>query len=160
MVSQALLLSPFPVYSHPASSRRQIPVISGSGVSCKAWEWNAKRGKNRMPTVSCSGQQSSDVQKKRKVVEHLCLLKAKRDLSDEEEKDMLDYLYTTQYQMRGILAVSLGRLSDQNVEDYSHAVFLRFQRRKDLDKFYHSTFYSEVLKEHVTPYCHVCPEMD
>lgn len=46
----------------------------------------------------------------RKVVEHICLIKAKEDLSEEQEKDMLDYLYTTQYQMRGIVAISLGDL--------------------------------------------------
>lgn len=44
----------------------------------------------------------------RKVVEHICLLKAKPNLSEEEENNMLDYLYTSQYQMRGIVAVSLG----------------------------------------------------
>lgn len=44
----------------------------------------------------------------RKVVEHVCLLKAKDDLSEEEENDMLDYLYTTQYQMGGVVAISLG----------------------------------------------------
>lgn len=43
-------------------------------------------------------------------MEHICLLKAKVDLSEEEENDMLDFLYTTQYQMGGILAVSLGEL--------------------------------------------------
>jgi hypothetical protein len=41
-------------------------------------------------------------------VEHIILLRAKPNISDAEEKDMLDYLYTSQYQMRGILAVSLG----------------------------------------------------
>lgn len=49
----------------------------------------------------------------RKVVEHISLLKAKVDLSEEEEKDMLDYLYTTQYQMSGILSISLGKLAFQ-----------------------------------------------
>lgn len=44
----------------------------------------------------------------RGVVEHICLIRAKEDLSEEQEKDMLDYLYTTQYQMRGIIAISLG----------------------------------------------------
>ncbi|MCI48032.1 hypothetical protein A2U01_0069275, partial [Trifolium medium] len=44
---------------------------------------------------------------RRKVVEHICLLNAKEDLSEEEENDMLDYLYTTQYQMGGIIAISL-----------------------------------------------------
>lgn len=48
------------------------------------------------------------------MVEHICLVKAKDDLSEEEEKDMLDFLYTTQYQMRGIVAMSLGDIfSDQ-----------------------------------------------
>lgn len=46
----------------------------------------------------------------RKVVEHICLFKAKKGLSEEEEKDMLDYLYTSQYQMGGIVAISLGEL--------------------------------------------------
>lgn len=41
-------------------------------------------------------------------MEHLCLLRAKEDLSDEQEKDMLDYLYTSQYHMAGIVAISLG----------------------------------------------------
>ena len=41
-------------------------------------------------------------------MEHICLLKTKDNLTDEEEKVMLDYLYTTQYQMRGIVAISLG----------------------------------------------------
>lgn len=45
---------------------------------------------------------------RRKVFEHISLLKAKENISEEEENDMLDYLYTTQYQMKGIVAVSLG----------------------------------------------------
>jgi hypothetical protein len=51
-------------------------------------------------------------------VEHIILLRAKPDISDAEEKDMLDYLYTSQYQMRGILAVSLGEglISTSTVE--------------------------------------------
>lgn len=46
----------------------------------------------------------------RKIVEHITLVKAKEGLSDEEEKDMLDYIYTSQYQMGGIVAISLGEL--------------------------------------------------
>lgn len=41
-------------------------------------------------------------------MEHVSLLKAKKGLSDVEEKDMLDYLYTSQYQMGGVVAISLG----------------------------------------------------
>lgn len=41
-------------------------------------------------------------------MEHVCLLQAKEDLSEEDEKDMLDHLYTTQYQMGGVVAISIG----------------------------------------------------
>ncbi|KAI3707030.1 hypothetical protein L6452_25192 [Arctium lappa] len=102
---------------------------------------------------------STSPENTRKVVEHICLLKAKVDLSDADEKDMLDFLYTCQYQMRGVLAISLGelcygRISYQNLESYTHAVFMRFQKREDLAKFYENPFYLGVLKDHVTPYCH------
>ncbi|GFQ01331.1 hypothetical protein PHJA_002277000 [Phtheirospermum japonicum] len=67
---------------------------------------------------------------------------------------MLDHLYTTQYQMRGIIAISLGRISDENSEQYTHAIFMRFHTKEDLDKFYENPLYVGVLKEHVMPYCH------
>ncbi|KAJ8449286.1 hypothetical protein Cgig2_002418 [Carnegiea gigantea] len=89
----------------------------------------------------------------RKIVEHIFLLKAKKDLSEQEEKDMLDYLYTSQYHMGGIVAISLGRTSDQNPENYTHAVYMRFQKKDDLVKFYENPMYLRVLKEHVTPHC-------
>ncbi|KAL1216986.1 Stress-response A/B barrel domain-containing protein UP3 [Cardamine amara subsp. amara] len=97
---------------------------------------------------------SSKSKKTRKVVEHVCLLKAKENLSEEEEKDMLDYLYTCQYQMRGIVAISVGCIGDRNNEDYTHGLFMRFQRKQDLDKFYENPFFLKVLNEHVTPFCH------
>ncbi|XP_071707904.1 stress-response A/B barrel domain-containing protein UP3 [Rutidosis leptorrhynchoides] len=105
---------------------------------------------------SSSEEQNSGItaEATRKVVEHICLLKAKPDLSDKDEKDMLDFLYTCQYQMRGILAISLGRISYENVDGYTHAVFMRFQNKEDLSKFYEHPFYLGVLKDHVTPYCH------
>ncbi|KAF4369276.1 hypothetical protein F8388_022932 [Cannabis sativa] len=98
--------------------------------------------------VSASLEQnsSSNVIKKRKVVEHLCLLKANDNLSEEKENHMLDYLYTTQYQMGGILSISLGRISNQSNENYTHAVYVRFQRKDDLVKFYEKSFYLGVLK--------------
>ncbi|KAL7160159.1 hypothetical protein ABFS83_01G075300 [Erythranthe nasuta] len=111
--------------------------------------------KEKMAVVSASGEGNlgTGVQKKRKVIEHICLVKAKEDLSEEQENDMLDYLYTTQYQMRGIIAISLGRLSE-NPEQYTHAIFMRFQTKEDLAKFYENPFYMRVLEEHVNPYCH------
>lgn len=55
-------------------------------------------------------------------MEHVCLLKAKESLlSEEKEKDMLDYLYTSQYQMRGIVAISVG--------EHSPCVFFKIKRK-------------------------------
>ncbi|KAI3468767.1 hypothetical protein Pfo_025430 [Paulownia fortunei] len=113
----------------------------------------AKKDKRAVVSAVEEGKMGTGVQRKRKVVEHICLVKAKEDLSEEQENDMLDYLYMTQYQMRGIVAISLGRNSDQNPE-YTHAIFMRFQTKEDLAKLYENPFYMGVLKEHVMPYCH------
>ncbi|CAL5437363.1 unnamed protein product [Camellia sinensis] len=117
---------------------------------------------NRGAIFSASGGQNSsvDMGRKRKVVEHVCLLKAKEDLSDEKEKDMMDYLYTSQYQMGGIVAVSIGRISDRNLDNYTHAFYMRFQTKEALAKFYNNTFYLGVLKDHVMPYCHGLINLD
>ncbi|CAL5442417.1 unnamed protein product [Camellia sinensis] len=118
--------------------------------------------KNRGAIFSASGGQNSsvDMGRKRKVVEHVCLLKAKEDLSDEKEKDMMDYLYTSQYQMGGIVAVSIGRISDRNLDNYTHAFYMRFQTKEALAKFYNNTFYLGVLKDRVMPYCHGLINLD
>lgn len=136
--------------------------LCGTGVIFRQFPSGLKQINRRGAINSATeGQNSSTSEEKtRKVVEHICLLKAKVDLSDKDEKDMLDFLYTCQYQMRGILAISLGRISYQNLESYTHAVFMRFQKREDLAKFYENPFYLGVLKDHVTPYCHVCPDMN
>ncbi|OIT32554.1 PREDICTED: stress-response A/B barrel domain-containing protein UP3 isoform X2 [Nicotiana attenuata] len=126
-------------------------------------KWNALgkanhelRTNNRIVICSASEQRSfgNGVKRKRKVVEHVCLIKGKEDLSEQQEKDMLDYLYTTQYQMPGILSISLGRISGGNDDKYSHATYMRFQTKEDLLKFYENQFYVGVLRDHVLPYCH------
>ena len=57
------------------------------------------------------------------------------------------------------LLFCVGRISYQKLESYTHAVFMRFQKKEDLTKFYENSFYLGVLKDHVTPYCHVRPNM-
>jgi len=52
-----------------------------------------------------------------------------------------------------------GRTLDQNPENYTHAVYMRFQKKDDLVKFYENPMYLRVLKEHVTPHCQVCTAM-
>ncbi|OMP02266.1 Dimeric alpha-beta barrel [Corchorus olitorius] len=140
-----------------AQTLRSFPIYSAISTNVCGRHGHKIRGRSRVAIFSCAnsdGQPESNPRRKRKVVEHLCLLKANKVLSDNEEKDMLDYLYTSQYRMRGIVAVSLGQISDQPKEDYTHAVFMRFRSKEDLTKFYENPFYLEVLKEHVEPYCH------
>ncbi|XP_019193310.1 PREDICTED: stress-response A/B barrel domain-containing protein UP3 isoform X2 [Ipomoea nil] len=121
--------------------------------------WKRKRG----GTVYSSAEElntSTNTLRKRKVIEHICLLQGKEDLSEEQEKNMLDYLYTTQYQMRGIIAISLGRVSGWNSVNCTHAVYVRFQRKEDLAMFYENHFYTGVIKDHVMPYCHGIKSVD
>lgn len=87
------------------------------------------------------------------------MLKANKNISEDEEKEMLDYLYTSQYQMRGMVAISLGQISGEAKEDYTHAVFMRFGSKEDLAKLYENPPYLQVMKKHVLPYCHVCSDM-
>ncbi|XP_057422258.1 uncharacterized protein LOC130716087 [Lotus japonicus] len=124
------------------------------------WNGFTSSRKNQRVVLRVADERSSNSnsnlssQKKRKVVEHVCLLKAKGDLSEQEESDMLDHLYTTQYQMGGIVAISLGRISAANPENYTHALYMRFQGKEYLEKFYHNPFYLKVLDDHVMTYCH------
>lgn len=104
---------------------------------------------------SSNGAPSGGLVKKRKIVEHIILLRAKPNISDAEEKDMLDYLYTSQYQMRGILTISLGRIEEPNSENFTHAVFMRFQQKEDIAKFQSSAYYSKILDDHVKPVSYV-----
>jgi len=57
------------------------------------------------------------------------------------------------------LVASAGRVSAENHDQYTHALFMRFQRKENLEKFYENSFYLKVLKEHVMTYCHVCINM-
>ncbi|KAI4964584.1 hypothetical protein ZWY2020_005398 [Hordeum vulgare] len=120
------------------------------GRYCRWWG-QARHHSPRSVFGPTNGASPSDIVKKRKIVEHIILLRAKPNISDAEEKDMLDYLYTSQYQMRGILTVSLGRIEDPNSENFTHAVFIRFQQKEDIAKFQSSSYYSKVLDEHVKP---------
>ncbi|KAL2544050.1 uncharacterized protein Fot_13283 [Forsythia ovata] len=130
----------------------RVSFLSGD-LRRNIWHW---RKNNEYAIISAveEGNLGAHVQRKRGVVEHICLIRAKEDLSEEQEKDMLDYLYTTQYQMRGIIAISLGRIYNQGLEKYTHAIFMRFRTKEDIAKFYENPFYSGVLKDHVMPYCH------
>uniref|UniRef100_A0ACD5Z8P4 Uncharacterized protein n=1 Tax=Avena sativa TaxID=4498 RepID=A0ACD5Z8P4_AVESA len=117
--------------------------------------WGARSSKVVLSPLRATGAgndaPSGDNVKKRKIAEHIILLRAKPSVSDAEEKDMLDYLYTCQYQMRGILTVSLGRIEDPNSENFTHAVFMRFQQKEDIAKFQSSAYYSKVLDDYVKP---------
>ncbi|XP_074317745.1 stress-response A/B barrel domain-containing protein UP3 [Silene latifolia] len=135
-------------------------VIFPNHDNSKEMVFNAKGRRKRTSNsgvirfASASENSTYTFDNKRKVVEHICLLKANKDLSEQEEKDMLDYLYTSQYHMRGIVAISVGRTTEENPENYTHAMCMRFHRKEDLAKFYESPFYLNILKEHVTPHCH------
>ncbi|XP_051151319.1 stress-response A/B barrel domain-containing protein UP3 [Andrographis paniculata] len=134
-----------------------VSILGDSGGKLCNW---GKKVTGARASAFEDGNMGADVRRKRKVVEHICLLKAKEDLSEDQEKVMLDYIYTIQYYMRGVVAISLGRICDQNPECYTHAIFMRFQTKDDLANFYKNSFYLGILKEHVMPYCHGLINLD
>ncbi|KAK4726373.1 hypothetical protein R3W88_031290 [Solanum pinnatisectum] len=154
--TQTLISSPKPFNLIPFSVNK-TPKLNVAALGSRVLKSNhGLRSKNRNVICSAADRLSfdNDVKRKRKVVEHVSLIKGKEDLSEEQEKDMLDYLYTTQYQMGGIVSISLGRVSGGNDDKYSHGINMRFQTKKDLLKFYENQFYVGVLRDHVVPYCH------
>ncbi|KAL0331265.1 UNVERIFIED_CONTAM: hypothetical protein Sangu_1672000 [Sesamum angustifolium] len=166
--SQRRVPSPWDSPENPTFSINPLKKSWSRGVAFLVdWGGNfchwAKKDKRVIFSAVEEGSLAPGVQRKRKVVEHICLFKAKEDLSEEQEKDMLDYLYTTQYHMRGIVALSLGDLYNAPyfVDVFLNQILnnvpmrsLRFQTKEDLAKFYENPFYLGVLKEHVMPYCH------
>jgi hypothetical protein len=48
-----------------------------------------------------------------------------------------------------------GCIEGPNAENFTHGVYMRFQRKEDIAKFYNSVFYSRVLEEHVNPISYV-----
>ncbi|KAL5706626.1 hypothetical protein ACHQM5_024770 [Ranunculus cassubicifolius] len=54
----------------------------------------------------------------------------------------------------------VGSISNQNPDGYTHAVYMRFQRKEDLAKFYGNSSYLGVLREHVMPHCHELISVD
>ncbi|KAL9249769.1 Stress-response A/B barrel domain-containing protein [Drosera capensis] len=152
-------------YSPPRPPLRRrgwsrISFVSRHPIADSNRYWNGKMYHASLHMASLGRNLDADVERKREVVEHIYLLKAKGDLSNEEEKNMLDHLYTTQYHMSGIVAISLGRTSDQNPQNYTHAVYMRFHRKQDLTRFYENPSYLQILKEHVMPHCHESKYVD
>lgn len=47
----------------------------------------------------------------RKVVDHMVLFRMKDDLKEEQEKEMLESLFTIQYQVKGIISLSAGKFT-------------------------------------------------
>ncbi|XP_051194407.1 stress-response A/B barrel domain-containing protein UP3 [Lolium perenne] len=155
------MLMPFPARIsqtiHPA------PKFFGLHHShdCRWWGARSKVVFSPLCAIGAgNGAPSGDNVKKRKIAEHIILLRTNPNISDAEEKDMLDYLYTCQYQMRGILTVSLGRIEDPNSENFTHAVFMRFQQKEDIAKFQSSAYYSKVLDGYVKPVSYALVSVD
>eukprot|EP00249_Psilotum_nudum_P014679 c24948_g1_i6 orf=468-962(+) len=75
------------------------------------------------------------------------------DFSKDQATVMLDYLYTMQYQMRGIIAVSLG-YANNNAEGYTHASVMRFPSVETLKAYYEHPIRTMITNEYIIPYQH------
>ncbi|KAI5068941.1 hypothetical protein GOP47_0015242 [Adiantum capillus-veneris] len=90
--------------------------------------------------------------RKRKVIEHVVIFQMKMGFTEEQEKDMLDHLYTLQYQLRGIISISLGSTNSRNADGSTHGLFMRFPSREALESYYESPSRWKVANEYIIPY--------
>ncbi|KAH7290550.1 hypothetical protein KP509_30G053400 [Ceratopteris richardii] len=66
---------------------------------------------------------------------------------------MLDHLYTLQYQLRGILTVSLGsNIANENMNGCTHGLFMRFPSKEALGGYYESPARWRVEHDYIFPY--------
>ncbi|MCO5582879.1 hypothetical protein L7F22_036780 [Adiantum nelumboides] len=90
--------------------------------------------------------------RKRKVIEHIAIFQMKKGFTEDQEKDMLDHLYTLQYQLRGIISVSLGSTTNLNADGCTHGLFMRFPSVEALEGYYESPARWKVANEYIIPY--------
>ncbi|KAJ7526773.1 hypothetical protein O6H91_16G022700 [Diphasiastrum complanatum] len=72
--------------------------------------------------------------------------------TESQEEDMLDHLYTLQYQFRGILAISLGRVATPNSACCTHGLFMRFPSKELLLQYMDHPARLKVAEEFIIPY--------
>lgn len=90
--------------------------------------------------------------KARKVVDHAVLFKMKDDMTEEQEKAMLEALFTLQYQANGILYLSVGPVLEKTVDGVTHALFARFANKEDVDLYMEHPGRKTIARELVIPY--------
>ena len=85
------------------------------------------------------------------VIEHIVLLSVKPDAEGEAVERMLDELYSLQYQVPSVLALSVGKKLDNGEGgEYTHALVVRFPNKAALEAYQvhpeHVRVVQEVLK--------------
>jgi hypothetical protein len=90
--------------------------------------------------------------KTREVVDHAVLFKMKDDLTEDQEREMLEALFTLQYQCKGVLYLSVGSLLEKTVEGYTHGLFARFATKADVDAYMEHPGRWAIAKELIIPY--------
>eukprot|EP00249_Psilotum_nudum_P014670 c24948_g1_i1 orf=196-990(+) len=117
--------------------------------------------KSRMENFELAASQGQDpvveapptLKPTRRVIEHVTLFQMNEDFSKDQATVMLDYLYTMQYQMRGIIAVSLGYVNN-NAEGCTHASVMRFPSVETLKAYYEHPIRTMITNEYIIPYQH------
>jgi hypothetical protein len=90
--------------------------------------------------------------KTRTVVDHAVLFRMKDELTKEQEQEMLDALFTLQYQTKGVLYLSAGRVLEKTADGVTHALFARFAKKEDVDAYMQHPGRVTIARELVGPY--------
>eukprot|EP00850_Spirogloea_muscicola_P012184 SM000078S22043 [mRNA] locus=s78:134484:137012:- [translate_table: standard] len=138
-----------PVTRQAAPCLRPERVVNKHGLTFRA------SSRSEMPSDAFNKVDCGPQKKMRGIVEHVVLLQMQDNLTDEQEAEMLDHLYTLQYYYRYILSTSLGRIHSRNSKGFTHALLVRFPSQKALTEYYELPHQQEILQRYVNPYLEV-----
>eukprot|EP00850_Spirogloea_muscicola_P004480 SM000019S05024 [mRNA] locus=s19:553197:555772:- [translate_table: standard] len=133
-------------------TRQAAPRFRLERVANKHGLTSQASSRSEMPSDAFDKVDCRPQKKMRGIVEHVVLLQMQDNLTDEQESEMLDHLFTLQYYYRYILSTSLGRIHSRNSKGFTHALLVRFPSQKALSEYYELPHQQEILKQYVNPY--------
>ncbi|XP_024381549.1 stress-response A/B barrel domain-containing protein UP3 [Physcomitrium patens] len=88
----------------------------------------------------------------RKVVDHVVFFRMKDELTEEQEREMLEALFTLQYTSQGVIYLSVGPVLEKTVDGVTHALFARFMAKEHVELYMQSPERKRIAVDLVIPY--------
>ncbi|CAM6094979.1 unnamed protein product [Calypogeia fissa] len=144
-------------FAHPfTSSSKGLPNFWNPESIHNPFRPRRKMSQNRLHFIRAGVEEAVNDNevpfRTRKVLEHVVLFKMQDTMTEEQEKEMLDSLWSLQYQVKNVLCTTVGRLVQKTPEGFTHALFSRFPNKQAVDDYMESPTRWRVAQDLVIPY--------